>query len=78
MILALFLSSVDQTIVGTTLPRIVFDLGGFDRFTWATTSYTVASTTRSRTAHFIAMDGRCSAQHAESLVASSTRVRHDP
>ncbi len=43
--MAIFLASLDQTIVGTALPRIVSDLGGFDRFTWVTTSYIVASTT---------------------------------
>jgi len=43
--LAMFLSALDQTIVGTALPRIVSDLGGFERFTWVTTSYIVASTT---------------------------------
>lgn len=43
--LAMFLAALDQTIVGTALPRIVSDLGGFERFTWVTTSYIVASTT---------------------------------
>ena len=42
---AMFLAALDQTIVGTALPRIVSDLGGFERFTWVTTSYIVASTT---------------------------------
>ena len=43
--LAMFLASLDQTIVSTAMPRIVADLGGFDRFTWVTTAYLVASTT---------------------------------
>ena len=43
--LALFLSALDQTVVSTAMPRIVTDLGGFDRYTWVTTSYLVASTT---------------------------------
>ena len=43
--LAMFLASLDQTIVSTAMPRIVTDLGGFDRFTWVTTAYLVASTT---------------------------------
>ena len=43
--LALFLAALDQTIVGTAIPSIVADLGGFDRFTWITTGYIVASTT---------------------------------
>ncbi len=41
----LFLAALDQTVVGTAMPRIVADLGGFDRFTWVTTAYLVASTT---------------------------------
>ena len=45
LMLALFLSSLDQTVVSTAMPRIVADLGGFDRFTWVTTAYLVASTT---------------------------------
>ena len=43
--LGIFLASLDQTIVGTAIPRIVADLGGFDRFTWITSAYIVASTT---------------------------------
>ena len=46
--LGLFLAALDQTVVGTAMPRIMADLGGFDRFTWVTTSYVVASTTPSR------------------------------
>ncbi len=45
LMLALFLAALDQTVVSTAMPRIVADLGGFDRFTWVTTSYLVASTT---------------------------------
>lgn len=45
VMLAFFLSALDQTIVATALPSIVLDLGGFDRLTWVTTSYLVASTT---------------------------------
>ena len=45
MMLAMFLASLDQTIVATALPQIVGDLGGFDRFTWVATAYIVASTT---------------------------------
>ena len=41
---ALFLASLDQTIVATAIPRIVADLDGFDRFTWISTAYIVAST----------------------------------
>lgn len=45
LMLALFLASLDQTVVSTAMPRIIADLGGFDRFTWVTTAYLVASTT---------------------------------
>ncbi|MGY2132199.1 MDR family MFS transporter [Hymenobacter sp. HD11105] len=44
VLLALFLGSLDQTIVATALPRIVGDLHGLDRFTWVATAYLVAST----------------------------------
>ncbi|WP_375434321.1 MDR family MFS transporter [uncultured Hymenobacter sp.] len=44
ILLAMFLGSLDQTIVSTALPRIVADLHGFDRFTWVATAYLVAST----------------------------------
>ena len=40
----LFLAALDQTVVGTAMPRIIADLGGFDRYTWVTTAYIVAST----------------------------------
>ena len=40
----MFLSSLSQTVVATTMPLIVADLGGFDRYTWAATSYVVAAT----------------------------------
>ena len=45
LMLAIFLASLDQTVVSTAMPRIIADLGGFDRFTWVTTAYLVASTT---------------------------------
>lgn len=40
----LFLAALDQTVVATAIPRIVTDLGGFDRITWIATAYIVAST----------------------------------
>src|ERR1700694_1949373 len=43
--LALFLAALDQTIVGTALPRIVSDLNGLDYFAWVATAYLVTSTT---------------------------------
>ena len=43
--LALLLAALDQTIVGTAIPRIVADLNGLDRLAWVTTAYLVTSTT---------------------------------
>jgi len=45
LMLTLLLEALDQTIVGTALPRIVGDLQGFDRYTWVVTAYLLASTT---------------------------------
>ena len=42
--MALFLSALDNTIVGTALPTIVGEFQGFGRFTWVTTAYVVTST----------------------------------
>ncbi len=44
VLLVLLLSSLDQTIVSTAMPRIVADLHGFDRYTWITTAYLLTST----------------------------------
>src|SRR4030066_1625075 len=44
VLLAMFLGSLDQTIVGTAMPRIISDLGGFTHYTWVTISYMIAST----------------------------------
>ena len=44
LLLTLLLAALDQTIVGTALPRIAADLGGFDHYTWVTTAYLVTST----------------------------------
>jgi EmrB/QacA subfamily drug resistance transporter len=41
--LAMFLSSLDQTVVGTAMPRIISDLGGFNRYTWVTAAYIITS-----------------------------------
>ena len=43
--LALLLAALDQTIVGTAIPRIVADLNGLDRLALVTTAYLVTSTT---------------------------------
>jgi EmrB/QacA subfamily drug resistance transporter len=44
VLLAMFLSSLDQTVVGTAMPRIIVDLGGFTQYTWVTTAYVITST----------------------------------
>lgn len=44
VILAMLLAALDQTIVGTALPRIVRELGGADQLTWVVTAYMLAST----------------------------------
>lgn len=44
VLLSLFLSSLDQTIVSTALPRIVADLRGIELIAWVSTSYLLAST----------------------------------
>jgi EmrB/QacA subfamily drug resistance transporter len=41
--LAMFLGALDQTIVGTAMPRIISDLGGFSQYTWVTTAYIITS-----------------------------------
>ena len=45
LMLTLLLEALDQTVVGTALPKIIGSLQGFDRYTWAITAYTLASTT---------------------------------
>jgi len=40
----LFLASLDQTVVGTALPRIVTDLNGNSLYTWVVTAYLLSST----------------------------------
>ena len=44
ILLGLFLGALDQTIVGTALPRIVTDLGGNELYTWVVTIYLLTST----------------------------------
>ncbi len=44
VMLGMLLSSLDQTIVGTALPKIVGELNGLDRYSWVVTGYLVAST----------------------------------
>ena len=44
LMLALFLVALDQTVVGTALPKIVAELNGFKYYAWVTTAYLLAST----------------------------------
>ena len=44
IMLALFLAALDQTIVGTALPRIVAELKGLEYYSWVLTAYLVTST----------------------------------
>ena len=43
VMLAMFLASLDQTVVGTAMPRIVADLQGFSQYTWITSVYIITS-----------------------------------
>lgn len=45
LFLGLFFASLDQTVVGTAMPRIIGDLGGLGIMTWVTTAYMLTSTT---------------------------------
>ena len=44
VLLGLFLTALDQTIVGPVLPHIVTDLKGADLYTWVVTAYLLTST----------------------------------
>lgn len=44
ILLGMFLGSLDQTVVGTALPRIVTDLHGNGLYTWVVTAYLLSST----------------------------------
>src|SRR5262249_54424258 len=45
LMLGLLLAALDQTIVGTAMPRIVAELQGFEHYAWVTTAYLLTSTT---------------------------------
>lgn len=45
LFLGMFFASLDQTVVGTAMPRIIGDLGGLSIMTWVTISYMLSSTT---------------------------------
>ncbi|KJB86694.1 multidrug MFS transporter [Paenibacillus sp. E194] len=44
LIMGMFFSSLEQTIVGTAMPTIIKDLNGFAIFAWVTTAYMICST----------------------------------
>jgi len=44
VMLGLLLSSLDQTIVSTAMPRIINDLGGLSYYSWVFTAYLLTST----------------------------------
>jgi EmrB/QacA subfamily drug resistance transporter len=44
LMVGMFLSALDQSIVGTALPRITSDLGGLDKLSWVVTAYMLAAT----------------------------------
>ena len=41
---AMFLAALSQTVLASIMAPMVADLGGFDRYTWPSTSYLVAAT----------------------------------
>jgi EmrB/QacA subfamily drug resistance transporter len=45
LFLGMFFASLDQTVVGTAMPRIISDLGGLGIMAWVTTAYMLTSTT---------------------------------
>ncbi|GMA16517.1 DHA2 family efflux MFS transporter permease subunit [Deinococcus metallilatus] len=44
VLLGLFLSALDQTIVATAMPRIAADLSGLNLYAWVTTAYLLTNT----------------------------------
>ncbi len=44
VLLCILVAALDQTIVGTALPRIVAELNGFDRYSWVVTAYLLTAT----------------------------------
>ena len=44
LMLGMLLAALDQTIVATSLPTIVGDLGGLNQLSWVVTAYLLAST----------------------------------
>ncbi|MDI3339629.1 MAG: MDR family MFS transporter [Sphaerobacter sp.] len=44
VLLGLLLAALDQTIVGTAMPRVIADLNGLEHYAWVFTAYMLAST----------------------------------
>ena len=44
VLLGILLSALDQTIIGTAMPRVVAQLQGLDRYAWVFTAYMLTST----------------------------------
>ena len=44
VLLGMLLSSLDQTVVGTAMPRIIAELNGLNHYSWVFTAYMLAST----------------------------------
>ncbi|MBI3944016.1 MAG: MFS transporter [Chloroflexi bacterium] len=45
ILLALFMASVETTVIGTAMPTIISDLGGLDKYSWVFAVYMLSSTT---------------------------------
>lgn len=43
-LLSMFMSSMNQTVIGTAMPRIIIELGGFSHYTWVATGFMITST----------------------------------
>ena len=44
LMVGMFLAALDQSIVGTALPRITSELGGLDKLSWVVTAYLLSAT----------------------------------
>jgi EmrB/QacA subfamily drug resistance transporter len=44
ILLSILLAALEQTVVGTALPRVVADLGGFEHYPWVFSAYLFTST----------------------------------
>jgi len=44
LLMGMFFSALEQTIVGTAMPTIISELQGFEIFAWVTTAYLITST----------------------------------